>query len=103
MKMEEKMQITNVRKGDVINIPTEGQWCDFKDDKWRVLEVYQHMVLAHSISMPEIRRCFSYGDLILLGLEVQGFNHAAALQEMRTINLIEGQANYKRKLRKCGN
>lgn len=90
------MQIRNIRKGDVIQTKADGEWSEFKDDKWRVLKAYPHMVLTQSIRVPQIRRCFCYGDLIVMNLEWQGFDHIAASQEIHQFNLIKSRAKNKK-------
>lgn len=70
------MKIKNVKPGDIIKIKISTnkpdlKFSNFQDDKWEVVKIYPHLVLAKSVKCPKIRRCFSYGDLVKLGLEMQ--------------------------------
>ena len=70
------MKIKNVKPGDIIKTKTENEkskskFEEFKEDRWKVIQIYKHNVLAQSVRFPEIRRSFSYGDLVMLGLETQ--------------------------------
>lgn len=72
------MKIKNVKPGDVIRIDPKqakeekGDKYIFFDSRWKVVKVYRNFVLTHSVKVPAIRRCFCYGDLIILGIEKQG-------------------------------
>lgn len=68
--------IKKVKPGDVIKLKKQ------KDDKsietyydntWIVEKIYPFHVLARSARIPQIRRCFCYGELVMLGLEWKGF------------------------------
>lgn len=70
------MKIKNVKPGDIIKTKVEEdknnlKFSTFKDEQWRVLKIYKHIVLAESVKCPQIKRSFSYGDLVMLGLEMQ--------------------------------
>ena len=70
------MKIKNVKPGDIIRLKIANdnrktKFDEFKEDRWRVLKIYKHVALAESIKCPQIRRSFSYGDLVMLGLESQ--------------------------------
>ena len=70
------MKIKNVKPGDIIKTKVEEdksnlKFSTFKDEQWRVLKIYKHVVLAESVKCPQIKRSFSYGDLVMLGLEMQ--------------------------------
>ena len=70
------MKFKYVKPGDIIKTKIENdkskvKFDEFKDDRWRVLKIYRHVVLAQSVRCPKIRRCFSYGDLVMLGIEMQ--------------------------------
>lgn len=73
------MKIKNVKPGDIIRKKlnkhkNENSFNIFRDEQWKVMKVYENLVLAHSVKCPQIRRCFSYGDLVVLGLEMQHIN-----------------------------
>lgn len=68
------MKFKNVKPGDIIRVKLEKSKKDqnnqiFNDEQWKVVKIYNHVVLTHSVKIPEIRRCFSYGDLVVLGIE----------------------------------
>ena len=70
------MKFKNVKPGYIIKTKLEEdksneKFQTFKDAQWKVLKVYRHVVLAQSVKCPKIRRCFSYGDLVMLGIETQ--------------------------------
>lgn len=70
------MKFKNVKPGDIIKVKLEEdksnmKFQTFKDAQWKVLKIYKHVVLAQSVRCPKIRRCFSYGDLVMLGIEMQ--------------------------------
>ena len=70
------MKFKNVKPGDIIRTKVEEdksnmKFQTFKDAQWKVLKIYRHVVLAESVKCPKIRRCFSYGDLVMLGIETQ--------------------------------
>ena len=70
------MKIKNIKVGDIINLKSnqkmkENSFGDFQDEQWKVIKIYDHIVLTHSVKIPEIRRCFSFGDLVTLGLGMQ--------------------------------
>lgn len=70
------MKIKNVKPGDIIRTKIESdksktKFDEFKEERWRVLKIYKHVVLAESVKCPQIKRSFSYGDLVMLGLEMQ--------------------------------
>lgn len=70
------MKFKNVKPGDIIKVKLEEdksnmKFQTFKDAQWKILKVYRHVVLAQSVKCPKIRRCFSYGDLVMLGIEAQ--------------------------------
>ena len=72
------MKIKNVKPGDILKLKPKqikaekGDKNIYFDDRWEVVKVYRNFVLTHSVKVPEIRRCFCYGDLIILGVEKQG-------------------------------
>lgn len=69
------MKIKNVKPGYIIKIQKEKKAEKenyFFDDKWEVIKVYENHVLTRSVKIPEFRRCFCIGDLVMLGLENQG-------------------------------
>ncbi len=69
------MKIKNVKPGDIINISKEHSTEKenyFFDDKWEVIKVYEYHVLTRSVRMPEFRRSFCLGDLVMLGIENGG-------------------------------
>lgn len=73
------MKIKNVKPGDIIRIKIdtrkpELKFSNYHDENWKVVEIYPHLVLTRSVKCPKIRRCFSYGDLVKLGLEMQMLN-----------------------------
>ena len=67
------MKIKNVKPGHIINLKLinkdKDNFHDFNEEQWKVVKIYEHHVLTHSVKCPQIRRCFSYGDLVVLGLE----------------------------------
>ena len=71
------MRIKNLKPGDVINIEKPKRGCSAKgkeaefyfDNKWIVVKIYRNIVLTRSKKIPQIRRCFSFGDLVMLGIE----------------------------------
>ena len=65
------MKICNVKKGDVLKIGNEFPKDKeiFFDDKWKVIKVFRNHVLARSMKIPQIRRSFCIGDLVMMGLE----------------------------------
>lgn len=68
------MKIKNVKPGDILTIKKKPKPEDveaFFDHHWKVVKIYENHVLAHSIKTPQIRRSFCYGDLVLMGLEIQ--------------------------------
>ena len=70
------MKFKNVKPGDIIRIKIDRdnrktKFDEFEEERWRVLKIYKHVVLAQSIKCPKIKRCFSYGDLVMLGVEMQ--------------------------------
>lgn len=70
------MKIRNVKPGDIIKTKIENdrskmKFDEFKENRWKVLKVYKHIVLTQSMKCPQIKRSFSYGDLVMLGLEMQ--------------------------------
>lgn len=66
--LEETPVITRVKPGDRILATVGTEEKDKNILPWEVEAVYTHMVLA---SYGSRRRCFSYGDLIIMGLEMQ--------------------------------
>lgn len=73
------MKIKNVKPGDILKLKPKQARAEkgdknlYFDNRWEVVKVYRNFVLTHSVKVPEIRRCFCYGDLIMLGVEKQGF------------------------------
>lgn len=68
------MRIKNVKPGDIIYKKCkekELRFSDFYDDKWEVIKVYRNLILTRSMKCNKIKRCFCYGDLVILGLEPQ--------------------------------
>lgn len=69
------MRIKNVKPGDIIRYKTHVEknlkFSDFYEEEWKVVKVYKHLVLTRSVKCNKIKRCFSYGDLVILGLEAQ--------------------------------
>lgn len=70
------MKFKNVKPGDIIKTKIENdkskiKFDEFNENRWKVLKIYNHVVLAQSIKCPKIKRCFSYGDLVMLGIEMQ--------------------------------
>ena len=68
------MKIKRVKPGDIIHVkrtPKKEDYQMFFDNQWKVEKVYENHVLTTSLKTPQIRRCFDYGDLVLLGLELQ--------------------------------
>lgn len=67
------MKIKNVKPGDVLKIRKDRKddYEVFFDNHWKVEKVYENHVLTRSVKMPIIRRCFNYGDLVLMGRELQ--------------------------------
>ena len=65
------MKIKNLKLGDIIFISDNERERDglFFDNQWVVVKVYRKIVLARSVKVPQIRRCFSYGELVVLGFE----------------------------------
>ena len=67
------MKFKYTKPGNIIRTKTKKEdnagFQDFHDERWKVVEVYSHVVLARSVKCPAIRRCFSYGDLVVLGIE----------------------------------
>lgn len=94
------MRIRSVRVGDIIKDKRERERDEFSENEWKVVQVCKNMVLTRSVKVPQVRRCFSYGDLIAMQLEWQGFDHVAAEEEMKHENFVVGMADYKRALRK---
>ena len=68
---EEAPQIRNVKVGDILKIQEENEDGSKKAVSYRVTDVYHYMVRALSMNR-NIPRCFSYGDLAMMGLEWQG-------------------------------
>ena len=67
------MRIKNVKPGSIIKLRSRHIDKDqYSDTKWIVDKVYRNHVLAHSVKIPEIRRSFCYGDLVIMGLEGSG-------------------------------
>lgn len=70
------MKFKNVKVGDIIKIKirpnrNEDNFRIFNDEQWKVIKIYEHIVTAQSVKCPAIRRSFSYGDLVVLGIEGQ--------------------------------
>lgn len=70
------MKIKNVKSGDIIRIKIdtrkpELKFSNYQDENWEVIKIYPHLVLTRSVKCNKIKRCFSYGDLVKLGLELQ--------------------------------
>lgn len=67
------IHIKNVKPGDIISTrkPREQREKEFNfyDTKWKVIKVYDHIALARSMKCPAVRRAFSVGDLVQMGLE----------------------------------
>lgn len=59
-------RIRNTKPGDTIMAPEGIEKEDGPKIRWVVETVYPRMVLASSGSR---RRCFTYGDLVIMGLE----------------------------------
>jgi len=65
----------NVKPGDIIKLSkaqTKEETSNektFHDERWKVLKVYRNVVLAQSVRVPQIRRSFSRGDLVMMGIE----------------------------------
>lgn len=59
-------RIKNTKPGDIIMAPIGIEEKDNKKLPWVVVQVYPRMVLASHGSR---RRCFTYGDLVIMGLE----------------------------------
>lgn len=72
------MRIKNVKPGDIIKLKSEqekaekGEKNTYFDSYWKVIKVYRNFALTHSVKTPAIRRCFCYGDLVMMGYEKQG-------------------------------
>jgi len=68
------MKIKSVKPGDILTVKRESKNKDkdiFFDNKWKVIKVYRNHVLARSMKVPQIRRCFCYGELIMMKAEMQ--------------------------------
>lgn len=67
------IHIKNVKPGDILTTKKPGDQREkelhFYDTKWKIEKVYEHIVLARSMKCPAIRRSFSVGDLVQMGLE----------------------------------
>lgn len=73
------MRIKNVKPGDIIHQKVfdnqrEGKTTDLREENWKVEKVYRNLVLTRSVTCPAIKRCFNYGDLVMLKLESQNNN-----------------------------
>lgn len=72
------MKIKNVKPGDILTIKERDSKSEkesqFYDHKWKVEKVYPHHVLTSSVKLPQIRRCFSYGDLVIMHKEHKFLN-----------------------------
>lgn len=60
-------QIKNTKVGDIISVEEEIDG-ENQPVKYKVIEVYTYIVRAVRNS-GRIRRCFSYGDLVIMGKE----------------------------------
>ena len=64
---EDAARVRHVKKGDIIKArDTSEKGTRYK--KYKVIKVYPYMVLAE---WGKQRRCFSFGDLLMMGLEHQ--------------------------------
>lgn len=87
------MKINKVRIGDIIHNTDEDH-----ERRWKVVSVYNNVILTRNAKVPEIKRCFNFGDLVLLGIEHLGFNYDSLLEQQRKICMIEGRAKHGRRL-----
>ena len=60
-----------IKPGDIIEYDcSENEKCsEFVRGKWTVIQVYPFGVLTKKMGKTPIKRMFSYGDLVVLGLE----------------------------------
>lgn len=79
------MKIKNVKPGDIINaeklVEKRGKEKfdnSLMENRWIALKVYRNFVLTKNYRTPQIRRCFSFGDLVIMGVE----SSAALLEQI---------------------
>lgn len=64
-------KIKYIKPGDVIDdkCSETEKGIEFAKGKWKVIQVYPFGVLTEKMGKTPIKRMFSYGDLVVLGLE----------------------------------
>ena len=79
------MKIKNVKPGDIIDADRfiekrgTGKFENgLTENRWIVTKVYNNFVLAKNYKTQQIRRCFCFGDLVIMGFE----SSAALLEQI---------------------